>query len=397
MTIPPENKPSEVIHEEISKSKRRGALFWTTLVLLTIAAGWLLLWLFYLQYHESTDDAYVNGNLINITPAISGTVTAFFADDTDLVDEGQLLVLLDSTDYQIRFDREIKQLAATVLQVRELYDNVKQNLANVENKHTLLERARYDFQNRSKLVGNLAISNEDYIHSKDDFTLAEINLRQAEHQLQMAIDAAGNTAIEKHPRIETQRAAVRDTFYRLKHSAIYAPATGYIAQRQIDVGQWVTPATNMMAIIPTDYMWVDANFKETQLTYMRIGQPAKVTMDIYGRDVVYEGKVLGIASGTGSVFSLIPPQNATGNWIKIVQRLPVRISLDAETRKKYPLRLGLSAYVNVNITDTDLPYLAQVPSNKPVGITTVYDINFEEVDKLMDKIVSENLDRTHLK
>jgi membrane fusion protein (multidrug efflux system) len=356
-----------------------------------LAIGWVLLWLFYLRYHETTDDAYVSGNMINVTSVIPGSPIAFFADDTDLVKEGQLLVLLDCTEYQIKFDLELETLASTVLRVRQLYDNVKQNTANVENKRIMLERARYDYENRSKLVNTLAISNEDYIHSKDDFTLAEINYRQAQHQLDIAIDAAGNTPIERHPDIEAQKARVRQAFYFVRHCSIYAPATGFIAQRQVEVGQWATPSTPLMAIIPINYMWVDANFKETQLTYMRIGQPATVTFDIYGKHPVFEGKVLGIASGTGNVFSLIPPQNATGNWIKIVQRLPVRIGIDLEKYKNYPLRLGLSAYVNVDISKTDLPPLATIPANKPVGITTVYDIDFKEVEPLIEKIIQENL------
>lgn len=398
MSDPQQNPPAaseeekiEIPQDSSARKKRRGAIFWTTVGLVILALGWLLLWIFYLQYYESTDDSYANGNKINITSIIAGTPIAFFADDTDLVEEGQLLVLLDSTEYQIRFEKELSNLASTVLQVRQLFDNVKQNMAIVENRRVLLEKARYDFENRSKLVGNLAVSNEDYIHSKDDFSTAETNLRQAEAQLQMAIDATGNETIEKHPSILAQKASIREAYYYLKHCAIYSPAKGYVAQRQVEVGQWVTPTTNLMAIIPNDYFWVDANFKETQLTYMRIGQPATVTFDIYGSSVVFEGKVLGIASGTGSVFSLIPPQNATGNWIKVVQRLPVRISVNHEMREKYPLRLGLSAYVDVNITDTNLPMLAQAPADRPVGMTTVYDIDFEEVDLAIDKIIKDNL------
>lgn len=362
-----------------------------TLFLILAGLAWFLLWFFYLQYHEWTDDAYANGNMVNINSAISGSAVAFYADDTDLVEEGQLLVQLDPTYYQIVYDKELARLAAVVLEVRQLYDNVLAAQANVDVKQAALSKAKSDYDNRSLLVDAKAVSIEDFTHSKDDLTIAEGQLKQAEYQLKTAIDAAGNTPIGMHPRIEEQKGNVREAFYNVQHCAIYAPATGYVAQRSVEVGQWVAPSTPLMAVIPADYVWVDANYKETQLTYMRIGQPAEVWFDLYGSKVRYKGKVLGIASGTGSVFSLIPPQNATGNWIKIVQRLPVRISLDPETVKKYPTRLGISAEVEVDISNQDLPMLAQVTNNKPIAKTDVYNIQMDKVERTILRVVRSHL------
>jgi membrane fusion protein (multidrug efflux system) len=277
--------------------------------------------------------------------------------------------------------------------VRQLYDNVQINRANVENKRTALERTRADYESRLKLRIKKpeAVAREDFIHSQQDFLAAQFNFQQAESQLEAALAATGNTVPEHHPQIEQQKEIIRTAFYQLQHCSIYAPQTGYVAQRSVEVGNWITPTTNLMAIIPTDYVWVDANFKETQLGKMRIGQPAVVWFDLYGSKMKYEGKVIGIASGTGSVFSLIPPQNATGNWIKIVQRLPVRISLDRETTQKFPVRLGISAEVNVNVTDQNLPLLASVPPQKPVAKTKVFDIQMEGLEQVMNKIVRDNL------
>jgi membrane fusion protein, multidrug efflux system len=369
---------------------RSHIIWWVTIVLILIAIGWACLWLFYFQYHKFTDDAYANGSMITINAVVPGSVVAFFADDTDLVNEGQLLVLLDPTNYQIEYEKQLASLAASVLQVRQLYDTVKANRANKESKRVKLGKARFDYDNRAKLVDSLAVSNEDFIHAKDDLTIAEQELKQAEYQLQVSLDAAGNTPQEKHPLIEEQKAAVREAFYNLQHCSIYAPATGYVAQRSVDVGERVALNTALMAVIPTDYVWVDANFKETQLTYMRVGQPASVTFDLYGSDVEFEGKVLGIASGSGSVFSLIPPQNATGNWIKIVQRLPVRISLNPEKVKRFPVRLGISAEVDVNVTNQDLPMLVQTTSKKPVATTRVFTINLDEVDQAINQVIHNN-------
>lgn len=379
-------------NNQAGNSPHRSRLIWGfTLFLIVIAITCLLLYIFYFQYYESTDDAYANGNNLNINSPISGSVIAFYADDTDLVKQGQLLVQLDRTAYQIAYEKELASLAAAVLQVRQLYDNVKVSGASVETKKIDLSKANYDYNNRAKLVDSQAISNEDFIHAHDTLSTAESELKLAEYQLKVAQDAAGNTDIENHPLIEQAKSSVRQAYYNLQHCDIFAPVTGYIAKRSVAVGEWVTPEIDMMALIPQDYVWVDANFKETQLTYMRIGQPATVWFDIYGSSVKYQGKVLGISSGSGSAFSLIPPQNATGNWIKIVQRLPVRISLDPETLKNYPTRIGISSNVTVDLTDQDLPLLAQIPPVKPVETTTVFDLDLNKVNEMIDEIIQKNL------
>ncbi len=389
----PSTNPSHEPSAQADNHKRNHALWWFTFILIAATAAWFSWWFFYLRFYETTDDAYANGSMISINAAIPGSVVSFYADNTDLVNEGQLLVLLDSTKYQMEYDKAIAGLASTVLQVRQLYDSVDARRAAVASKRTMVERTRYDFQNRSGLIGSKAVSNEEFSHSKDDLSVAELNLKQAESELKVALDATGNTPLEKHPNIEQQIATVKQAYYNLQHCSIYAPATGYVAQRAVEVGQTVTPNTAMMAVIPTDYVWVDANFKETQLAHMRIGQPATVKFDIYGSDVKFEGTVIGIASGTGSVFSIIPAQNATGNWIKIVQRLPVRISLDAKMLKDYPIRLGISAEASVDIANRDLPMLAPTPSTKAVASTPVFDIHLEKVNKVINDVIRANLNQ----
>lgn len=369
------------------------SILWLTLVVLAIAIAWFLLWFFHFRFQEYTDDAYANGNMVNVTSVVNGMPIAFFADNTDLVKEGQLLVTLDKTPFQITFNREFEVLQSTILQINQLYENVQANHANVERLVATANKVRFDYQNREKLVNDSAVSVEDFTHAKDDLTIAEASLLQAKAQLKAAEDALGNTPLANHPMIEAQKAVVRTAFYNLYHCDIYAPVTGYVAQRSVQAGQGVKTDTFMMAIIPTEGMWVDANFKETQLTDMRVGQPAIVTVDLYGSAVEFKGIVGGIASGTGSVFSLIPPQNATGNWIKIVQRLPVRIYLDKEQMEKFPLRLGLSCAVYVDITNTDLPMLVQKPAKRVIEKTSVYQINLENLELKMNEIVDQNITR----
>ncbi|MBN9378842.1 MAG: multidrug transporter [Chlamydiales bacterium 38-26] len=390
-----EQIPAAEIETEktVNNGPRNRKLWFFSGLLLIAGIIWLLIYFFYLQYYESTDDAYVNGNMININSAIQGSVIAFYADDTDLVTEGQLLVELDKTDYQVKYEQSLAALAATVLQVRQIYDNVTANQANLESRLIALSRAEYDYNNRSNLVGTEAVSKEDFTHSKDDLSTAKMALKQAKAQLAAAVAAAGNTPLEQHPMLMQAKANVRESYYNLAHTSIYAPYTGYVAQRTVNVGQWVTPTTPLMAVIPIDYVWVDANFKETQLAYMRIGQPTTVWFDLYGSHIKYTGKVLGIASGSGSVFSLIPPQNATGNWIKIVQRLPVRISLDPEQLKNFPARLGISAEVTVDITNQDLPKLAQEPIKRSVATTSVFDLEWDRLEKTIEQIVQDNMNK----
>lgn len=370
-----------------SQAKRNRVLFGLIALLLLAGIGWFLLWLFYLQFYEFTDDAYVNGNRVNLRSVIAGTPIAFYADETDLVLEGQLLVSLDPTAHQVAFDKQMAQLAETVLRVREIYDNVPVNQAKVENQRVRVSKARYDYDNRHQLVGTSAISEEDYTHSQDDLKLAESTLKEMEAQLKAAESLKGPTTLENHPMIQAQKEAVRDAFYYLAHCSIYSPCKGYVGKRAVEIGQWVTPTTSLMAIIPLEGMWVDANYKETQLTNMRMGQPAEVTFDVFGSGVKFKGKVIGIGFGTGSVFSLIPPQNATGNWIKIVQRVPVRIGIEADDVQKYPLRLGLSASVYVDLNNQDLPWQSLNPVNKVVAATDVFALKFERLEEKMKEIV----------
>lgn len=380
-----------ITQTQAAKNHKSRYLWLFTFLLIIIGVAWFLLWLFYLQFYVKTDDAYSNGSMVTLNSAIPGSVIAFYADDTDLVLEGQLLARLDPTYYQIEYEKTLASLAAQTMRIKQSAEDILTAQANVEVRRSLLSKARFDYENRSQLVTSKAISNEDFIHSRDDLTIAENELKKAESQLKSAQDIISTGPLEIHPSIEEKKADVRQAYYNLTHCSIYAPATGHVAKRGVNVGQAITRTTDLMGIIPSDYVWVDANYKETELTHMRVGQPAKVYFDMYGSDVVYEGKVLGIASGSGSVFSLIPPQNATGNWIKVVQRLPVRISLDPEVVKKFPVRLGISAEVRVDITDRNLPMLTQIPPTKPVATTNVFEIDLENINKIIDQIVQANL------
>lgn len=371
--------------------KRNGVLGWTIAALLVVGLAVFAYWFFHLRFHETTDDAYVGGNLININAQIKGTPIAYYADDTDFVEKDQVLVKLDPTNYEIEFTRSQAALALAAQQVRQLAANVEAHKRNAALKNAQYEQAKRDYQNRQGLVSSRAVSQETFEHSQDASTVARLAYEEAQAKLQHAEAALGPTSMINHALILKAKEDLRLAYVNLTRTHILAPTSGVIAKRRVQLGQQVTATTFLLGIVPSDQMWIDANFKEGQLREMRIGQPARVTVDLYGSAVVYSGKVVGISSGTGAVFSLLPPQNATGNWIKIVQRLPVRIALPLDEIARHPLRLGLSCHVDVNTTDRGGPIMAHTPSFEAIASTDVYDRPYADIDALSNSIIDQYL------
>lgn len=385
---PPSTHPS---HDLSKKKKRNRIILKIVLTLLLAALATTLYWYLFIRLHESTDDAYIAGNTVNLMSPQNGTVTAIYADNTDFVKKGQLLLELDPTLYQLAFDTAQVELALAARQVKQLFEAVKQRKADLTLKEADLKRAQQDFDSRNALRDTQAISTEDLNHAQANLNVAQASLNLTKHELNSAIAALGFTPIQEHPRIENAKIALKEAYVNLKRCKILAPVSGYIAQRRIQIGEWITPTRALLSIIPLEQIWVDANFKETELSDIRIGQPATIESDMYGSSLLFHGKVLGITAGTGSVFSLIPPQNATGNWIKIVQRVPVRIALDLDEIEKNPLVLGLSAYVVVDTSNQAGERLASHPLHEPIFTTTVYQVPMEPAEELIQAIIQSNL------
>ncbi|HEY0209109.1 MAG TPA: efflux RND transporter periplasmic adaptor subunit [Acerihabitans sp.] len=358
------------------------------IIVAAIAFG-LYYWL-HGRFFESTDDAYVSGNLVQITPQVSGTVTAIAADDGDFVRQGQVLVRLDPSDTIVGQESAEANLAKVVRQVRGLYSNVDNYKAMVAASKIQLQRARDDYQRRANLARDGAISQEELSHSRDALTSAETSLTSAQQQLSTTFALVDDTTISSHPDVKAAAAQLRQAYLNNVRSTMVAPVSGYVAKRSVQVGSRVQPGSALMAVVPLDQIWIDANFKETQLVKMRIGQPVDIDADLYGGDITYRGKVESLGVGTGSAFSLLPAQNASGNWIKIVQRLPVRIRLEPDHLDKFPLRIGLSTNVTVNLHNQDGPVLAVNPQQQPRFATDVYDHQLVEADKLVARIIHEN-------
>jgi membrane fusion protein (multidrug efflux system) len=363
-------------------------------VMLLAAVGWALWYFLDGRWYEGTDDAYVNGNVVQITPQVPGTVVSIGADDGDLVHAGDVLVRLDPSDADVALAEAKANLAATVRKVRGLYSSVSGAQADVAARQTAVDKARADYQRRVALAKSGAISAEELAHASDALTSAESNLVTAQQQYQTSKVLVDDTVVASHPDVQAAAARLRAAFLDDERATLVAPVDGYVAKRSVQVGQRVQPGAALMAVVPLRGVWVDANFKETQLTDMRIGQPVTIESDVYGGKVAYKGKVQSLGVGTGSAFSLLPAQNATGNWIKIVQRIPVRIVFDDPAQlDKHPLRIGMSLSVDVGLHDRSGPMLSQHAPSKPVFSTDVYRQQLASADATITQIVHANMAR----
>ncbi len=358
-----------------------------------ILAGliWFLLWLFVFSTREKTDNAYVGGNQVAISAQVPGTVVAILADDTQHVDAGQVLVKLDSTDAETRLQQARSALAQAVRAVRQQTSSATGADARVVTAKLDLKKAEADLKRRLPLIAAQAESPEIVQHLRDGVEQARSAVVAAEAQASAAHAAVEGIDVAQNPAVLQARANFRAAWVAAQRNAIYAPVSGYVAERSVQLGNSVAAGQQLMTVVPLHDLWIDANFKESQLRHIRIGQPTKVVSDIYGSDVEYHGRVIGLGAGTGSVFSLLPAQNATGNWIKVVQRVPVRIALDNKELDKHPLRIGLSTDVTVDISNDQGSALANTAAQPPVAQTDVYDRMASKADAEADRVIHANL------
>jgi len=375
----------------VPNSKRSLALAALAAVFLIAGAAAAAWWWFDGRWYETTDDAYAQGNLVQLTPRIAGTVIRIDAYDTALVRAGDPVVVLDPADTQTGLDEAKAALAQTVRRVRQLYANTDALRAAVQQRRAEWRRAQEDLQRRTGLPDARALAEEDLKHAQAQAETSTAALKVAEQQLAASAALVSRTTVATHPDVRQAGAKLGEAYLAASRATLVAPVTGYVAKRSVQLGQQVAPGAPLLAIVPLAEVWVDANFKETQLQHVRIGQPVTLTADLYGGAVTYHGSVIGLAPGTGSAFALLPPQNATGNWIKIVQRLPVRIRLDPRELAAHPLRVGLSMNVSIDTHDRSGPVLASAPSMELPMETKAYEHALVDAARLEREIVQANL------
>ena len=385
-------------------ARKRALLGVTALVALGAIAYGIYWWLF-LNHYESTDNAYVQGNVVQITPQVSGTVTAIDADDTDHVKAGQLLVRLDPSDARVALNQAEAQLAQTVREVRTLFVNNGALQAQIAAREADLARARSDVakaqedvSRREPLVRTGAVGKEEFNHVLSQLQVAKAALAAAESAAQAAREQLASNqsltqgvTVEQHPNVLRAAAQVREAYLNLARTELLSPVDGYVAKRSVQLGQRVQAGAPLMSVVALSDVWVDANFKEGQLRRLRIGQPVTLEADVYGKKVEYHGVVEGLGAGTGSAFAMLPAQNATGNWIKVVQRVPVRIALDAKEVQQHPLRVGLSMDAKVDVSSTDGRMLAEGVHRANRAQTTVYDQVDRQAETEVQRIIAANL------
>ena len=415
----PTPAPIDNTTQRPAKSKRKKNLLVFTLIVLAIAA--VTLWLYFTQwrYQVSTEDAYVSGNQVQINAQISGTVTAIGVNDTDMVKAGQTLVALDQADNGLALETAKAQLRTAIRQYKTQTATIQQADVNISQAQTAMNEvqsqiesakiallaAQSDYQRRAALMASQAVSQEEVQHAADTVKKAQAQLDAAvakqatarsavvtaEAQRNVTVTNLGKNDVLSQPAVQTAMANIQTAWLNLNRTQIVAPIDGQIAKRGVQLGQKISAGTPLMVIVPLHDLWVDANFKESQIKDIHLGQAVNLTSDIYGKEVVYHGKVIGLSAGTGSAFSVLPAQNATGNWIKVTQRLPVRIALDSKELQQHPLRVGLSMHAELDSRDQQgKPQVATATaSNKPVAQLQP-QVDMSGATKIIQQIIQQN-------
>jgi membrane fusion protein, multidrug efflux system len=380
--------PSTTPARPAGRARRLGLFGLGAVVLLSglIYGGY---WFFDARYFESTDDGYVNGDVVQVTSEIPGTVLSLNVDDTQFVTAGQPLLTLDPADAKIAEENAEADLARAVRQVRGLFAQGQELRAQITQREQAARTADDDLQRRGTLIADGAISAEELSHARDAVTTTRANVAAAREQLSQTVAQIDGTTIANHPQVLAAAAKVRNAALALHRTELTSSVSGVIAKRSVQVGQRVDAGTPLLAVIPLENVWVDANFKEVQLERMRAGQPVTVRTDLYGHQVTYHGRVAGIAAGSGNAFALLPSQNASGNWIKIVQRVPVRILLDPQELKAHPLRIGLSTTVRVDLHNASGPLMSTAVRNVPLP-RQLSAGDDPGVDTLIASIIADN-------
>lgn len=372
-----------------SQQRKKGLSIFILLLLL-IAIGSAAYWYFFIKGFEETEDAYVSGNQVMVSAQVAGNISKINVDNMDPVQAGDVLLELDDTNAKLSFEQAKSNLANAVRQVSQLNYTVKQLKSAVRANEITLAQAQGNLNRRVQLVKDGAIDKESFQHAKEAVELAKANLTTSQNQLGANQALLLDGPLSEQPQIQSAVSNLKQAWLNLERTKIRSPIKGYVARRNAQVGQAVSVGGALMAVVTTDQMWLDANFKETQLTHMRIGQPVEIHFDLYGKDKTFNGKVVGIEMGTGSAFSLLPTQNATGNWIKVVQRVPVRIQLDPQQLIENPLRIGLSATVKVNVSDSQGETLRDQAPATTLYSTNVLQYDESAVNNLIESIIRDN-------
>jgi len=377
------------------KTLRSRRLIFLSLVALTaLAAGlyFLIRWQTHDRFWVTTDNAFVVGNIIPVQADATGVVADVLVEETNKVKAGDLLVRLDEQRAKAALDQSAAELARAVRLVGGQFAARRQACQKIASQIALRDKTRHDVMRYRQALPSGAVSQQVLQNAVDQLASLDAELHESRADFQSFEARLGGLTLTKTPEIEAAKARFAENYIEFARQRIKAPVSGYIAKRKAQVGDRVRPGDLLMQIIPLDYLWIEANLWENSMQRVRPGQPVAVTVDLYGNSALFHGRVEGIIPGSGSVFALLAPDNATGNFIHIVQRVPVYISLRPDELEKQPLRPGLSTVVSIDVRDDAQSPNASITRMDPKAANTeIFANEIAEADTRAKKIVSENL------
>ncbi|PPD24828.1 MAG: secretion protein HlyD [Methylocystis sp.] len=376
------------------KSIRSRREFLLKIVIAAVLVGALIAfsrWYFYDREWVTTDNAFITGNIIPVQADATGVVAAVLAEETQLVKKGDVLVRLDGQRARAALAQAEAELGRAVRSVGALYAQRRQVCQKVISRAALRDRTRHDLARYREATLSGAASRQVLQNTEDQLAALEADLREAQAEYQSVEARVVGVTRMNHPDIEAAKARYNDAYVEFVRQNIRAPATGYVAKRSVQVGKRVRPGDAILNIVPLDHLWVEANLWENRMARVRPGQAAIIKVDLYGSEQIYHGEVAGLVPGSGAVFAALPPDNATGNFIRIVQRVPVRIALRADELEKQPLRPGLSTVASIDVSGPlQSPNHSIVKTTTNEYLTDVYDKDLADAKARADKIVKDN-------
>ena len=374
--------------------RARRLIFLSLVALLALAAGlyFLIRWNTHDRFYVTTDNAFVVGNIIPVQADATGVVVEVLVEESNKVKAGDLLVRLDEQRAKAALDQSAAELARAVRVVGGQFAARRQACQKITSQIALRDKTRHDVARYRQALPSGAVSQQTLQNAVDQLASLDAELHGSRADFQAFESRLGGLTLTNHPDIEAAKARFAESYIEFARQRIRTPVSGYVAKRKAQVGDRARPGDLLMQIIPLDYLWIEANLWENSMERVRPGQPVNITVDLYGNSALFHGKVEGIIPGSGSVFALLAPDNATGNFIHIVQRVPVYISLRPDELEKQPLRPGLSSVVSIDVRNVDQSPNASITRMDPrADKTEIFANEIAEADTRAKKIVNENL------
>ena len=379
-------------HPKNIRARRKRYLSLVGLVILVSALAYVAYWWHYSRFQVVSHNAFITGNLIPVEADATGIVTQVLVEESQYVNKGDLLVSLDEHRAQTALGQRRGELGQVVREIGAVFSTRQQICQKLIASSARLARVRHDVVRFRQALPTGSVSEQVMQNAEDQVTALEAEMREADAELKSIEAKVGGTSKMLHPDVESAKYKFIAAYLEYSRQQIHAPVSGYVSMRKAQVGNRVQPGDPLMTIVPLEHLWVEANLRETEIAQIRPGQPAEVSVDLYGEKQIYHGTVEGLIPGTGSVFALLPPDNAVGNFIHIVERIPVRIALRKDEVLKNPVRPGLSTVTSIEVTESDQPIDASLATvTAPEYQTDIFADEISDAETQAQAIIMDNL------